>query len=489
MDPEFPVREAPTVQAWPPDGPGQPGASEPVLAMADIQGNVVAGFNKNFQTLLHFRIEDAGAFRRAAAELGRRVATADEVLAFNRLFKRMRDRRGYSSAARSTWVNVAFSFAGLRKLRRDAEHFADPSFRDGAGAAADVLIIVAADDENDLAREVRRTRTLVEQRGATFVGRDEGKVRSDAVGHEHFGFLDGISQPGLRGRASEDPTDLLTPRQNRGVPDEGKPGQELVWPGEFVFGYPGQIGSRDGREPGGDASFDGAGSRQVPDWARDGSYLVFLRLRQDVFRFHRFLRDEGARRGISAEAMGARIVGRWPSGAPVLRAPGGDDPDLADNDCANNHFRFRKDSAPVAAGCGEECCPDRFPRAAGDPQGLVCPLDAHIRKVYPRDDIGVRERRLHRMIRRGIPYGAPSPSTPRRPLDDGEERGLLFLAYMTSIGRQFDFVRDQWVRKADLPVRQAGTDALLDRPDWIVPMGGGAYFTPSVSALEGALSS
>ncbi|HVH02899.1 MAG TPA: hypothetical protein VM891_08155, partial [Amaricoccus sp.] len=74
-------------------------------------------------------------------------------------------------------------------------------------------------------------------------------------------------------------------------------------------------------------------------------------------------------------------------------------------------------------------------------------------------------------------------------LDDGEERGLLFLAYMTSIGRQFDFVRDQWVRKADLPVRQAGTDALLDRPDWIVPMGGGAYFTPSVSALEGALSS
>ena len=93
------------------------------------------------------------------------------------------------------------------------------------------------------------------------------------------------------------------------------------------------------------------------------------------------------------------------------------------------------------------------------------------------------------MVRRGVPFGDPSPSTPDAPREDGEERGLLFLAYMTSIVRQFEFVTDQWIDNADFPVRQAGTDALLGRHDWIVPTGGGNYFTPSVSALTQALSS
>jgi len=516
IDPQFPdVRETPTALAWPPDGPRLPrpdGSDEPVLALGNIQGNVIAGFNKDWQTLVYLRIDDARAFKPAVAELGRLVATADEVLAFNRLYKRMCDRRGYRGSVKATWINVGFSFAGLRKLRQDAEHFADPRFRsglvgqvaaaggapgapdnwrvmDGGERAADVLVIVAGDQAEDVACEVRRVRDLVETRGATFVGQDEGKARRDGLlGHEHFGFLDGISQPGLRGRASEDPTDVLTPRQNRADPGEGKPGQELIWPGEFVFGYPAQVGSRDGIEPGGNASFDGAGSPQVPAWGRDGSYLVFRRLGQDVFRFHRFLRDEGMRLGMSADAVGALLVGRWRSGAPVMRARARDDRRLADDDCANNHFWFQKDTGPVACGRDDQCQPDDFPQAVADPQGRVCPRNAHILKAYPRDILRVEERRLHRMVRRGIPYGDPSRSTPDAPREDGGERGLLFLAYMTSIVRQFEFVSEQWIENADFPVRQAGTDALLGRHDWIVPTGGGNYFTPSVAALTQVLA-
>jgi Dyp-type peroxidase family len=514
-DSGFPgVRESPTALAWPPDGPRLPppdGSAEPVLALANIQGNVIAGFNKDYQTLVYYRIDDARAFRAAVGELGRWVATADEVLAFNRLFKRIGDRRGQSGTVKATWINVAFSFAGLRKLREDAEHFSDPLFRsglidravaprdagapenwkvwDGGDSAADVLIIVAADERHDVECEVRRVRNLVEAHGATCVGQDEGRARcDDLVGHEHFGFLDGISQPGLRGRASEDPTDLITPRQNRGNPTEGKPGQELIWPGEFVFGYPAQVGSRDGVEPGGDASLDGAGSPRVPAWARDGSYLVFRRLRQDVFRFHSFLRDEGVRLRTSAEAVGARIVGRWPSGAPIMRAVADDDRHLADNECANNHFWFRSDTEPVPPGREDQCLPDMFRRAMADPHGRVCPLNAHIRKAYPRDDLDVRNRRMHRMLRRGVPFGDPSASTPSEPRDDGEERGLLFLAYMTSIERQFEFVTNQWIENADFPAEQVGTDALLGRHDWIIPTGGGNYFAPSVCALRQVLS-
>jgi Dyp-type peroxidase family len=309
------------------------------------------------------------------------------------------------------------------------------------------------------------------------------------AGHEHFGFLDGISQPGLRGRASEDATDVLTARQNLADPGEGKPGQDLVWPGEFVFGYPGQVGSRDGLEPGGDASFDGAGSPQVPAWASDGSFLVFRRLGQDVFRFHRFLREEGMRLRMSPAAVGARLVGRWPSGAPLMRAPAADDPTLADNDCANNHFWFQRDTGPVRPGREDQCPPDNFQPAAADPFGRVCPRNAHIKKANPRDLVGGAARRMHRILRRGIPYGDPSPSTPSVPLDDGQERGLLFLAYMTSIVRQFEFVTDHWIENPDFPLARTGTDALLGRQGWIVPTGGGNYFSPSVSALRQALSS
>ena len=38
------------------------------------------------------------------------------------------------------------------------------------------------------------------------------------------------------------------------------------------------------------------------------------------------------------------LIGRWPSGAPILRVPGGDDPALGDDDFANNHFIFDDDT-------------------------------------------------------------------------------------------------------------------------------------------------
>src|SRR5207247_1779609 len=91
--------------------------------MEEIQGNVVAGFSKDFQTLLFLRIEDVPSFKAWLAEFASLVATAEEVIAFNRLFKRTRDRRGYSGSVKASWINVAFSHAGLTKLTTDADAF------------------------------------------------------------------------------------------------------------------------------------------------------------------------------------------------------------------------------------------------------------------------------------------------------------------------------------------------------------------------------
>src|SRR5919198_4098097 len=203
-DPAFPdVRETASLPLLAVNGTSaaRPDAhTEPLLDVKNIQGNVVAGFNKDFQTLLFLRIEDVPAFKAWLAEFAPLVATAEEVLAFNRLFKRTRDRRGYSGTVRASWINIAFSYAALAKLTTDAEGFADTSFRTGivpqSAALGDptspeaeghpdrwlvrdgedgahVLILVAADTLADLEVEGGRVEQLV------FAPRPDGRpVRS-----------------------------------------------------------------------------------------------------------------------------------------------------------------------------------------------------------------------------------------------------------------------------------------------------------------------
>jgi Dyp-type peroxidase family len=476
-----------------------PSAEEPVLRMEDIQGNIVAGFNKPFQRLLYFHIVDAAAFRLALAELVPLVARADHVLDSNRT---IREERGKKQPAenllpptlRKTWVNVAFSYAGLAKLRSDDVHkFADTAFRGGLverlekrdprgterewvvrdgdhEAAADVLVIVAADHDGigvgtgALHMKADEVATLLRRHGGvTALEPDEGAVLVGPTGgREHFGFRDGVSQPGVRGLASSAANDLLTARSNPADPDHGKPGQDMVWPGEFVFGYADQAGSQQRGQA--DWMKNGAGFPRAPAWAKDGSYLVFYRLKQNVHSFHQHLK---ANRGTGTAARhGARVVGRWPSGAPFARTPTRDDHALANDD----EFDFRQAAVPDNA----------------------VPLNAHIRKTNPRSDLPDTTTRLrHRLLRRGIPFGTASASTIDDPgSDDGGNRGLLFLAYMTSIVDQFEFVLTSWVDGADTPVEKAGPDALLGQPskDWIVPTGGGYYFAPSISTLRDVLS-
>ena len=91
------------------------------------------------------------------------------------------------------------------------------------------------------------------------------------------------------------------------------------------------------------------------------------------------------------------------------------------------------------------------------------------------------------MLRRGITFGAKSKSTPEAPEEDEVERGLLFLAYMTSIKYQFEFVMTDWANDKNFHFANAGADALLS-DKWVEPTGGGYYFAPPVSALKNELS-
>jgi Dyp-type peroxidase family len=297
-----------------------------------------------------------------------------------------------------------------------------------------------------------------------------GQTRPDLPGHEHFGFKDGVSQPGVRGRVSAKPDVFLTKRkiaQAEVNMQFAAPGQPLVWPGQFVFGYPSTDHvTGDPVEP----------DKAMPAWLKNGSL----------------------------------IVGRWKSGTPVLRAQANDLPALGASPLANNDFLFTVNSPPPVFLPDVEP-PKPFPEAPADPSGLICPHAAHIRKVNPRDqdsDLGDQFDTLtRRVLRRGIPYGPPIHDPTAA---DGVDRGLHFLCYQTSIVEQFEKLQQDWANNTNAP-QAGGHDVIIGQTadqrrifelftdggassltlttptQWVTPTGGGYFFAPSISTLRDVL--
>jgi Dyp-type peroxidase family len=540
---------------------------EPVLDIHDIQGNSLVGFNQDFQAFLFFKITDAPMAKQWLRRITPRIATVAETLEWRRLFRAVRARTNSEPTGMvATWVNVAFSNNGIRRLRsqHELDQFTDAPFKDGMERRArglgdptapgiggkplgwkvgagetypDILAIVASDSEQVLEAEVSKLLDEIAQlqgasplkpndKGLLLIFKQRGADLGGALkGHEHFGFKDGIAQPGIRGRIADDPQAFLTPRlidpSEPSAKTHSRPGQPLLWPGQFVLGerYPRQ-NDHDRIQPG--PLVD-----PQPPWARNGSFLVFRRLRQDVAGFWRYMHDESQRlaalpgfAAMNAIRLASLLVGRWPSGAPLIRAPLADDPVIAGNDIAINNFNFAGNTVSINLRPG--ATPDVFPSITDDSAGLRCPFAGHVRKVNPRDqntdDLGPDERTLlRRMLRRGIPYGVPV----KDPLKaDAEDRGLLFVSYQTSIEEQFEFVTRRWTNNAENPKSyssnvgkvNAGHDAVMGQAggmrertftltledgtfetlripgEFVTTTGGGYFFAPSISALRDVLS-
>jgi Dyp-type peroxidase family len=427
-----------------------------------IQGNVYPGFNKDEQVFLWIRFPTPEAARAWLKETGPELTSALEVIAFRDLLAHPE----VQPEPRSTWVNLAFSRQGLECLMAPTSSgaFPEPFEKGMAARAADLgddpatwrfgntpeteahaLLVIGADLEADLLQALGVHRARLARHGARdlfldVLGTDcRGANLPDPLkGHEHFGYRDGISKPRLDGSAGT---------------------------GDFVLGYPDAAGQE---------------SASGPAWTRNGSYLVFRRLHQDVAGFHRALEAVAQRAGLESGAqLGAKLFGRWPSGAKLL------DP---------------KDRDPGVTAPAEYTA-DEF---GADPNGELVPCFAHVRKAHPRDPAAGGL--THRLLRRGIPYGPPlaSAGSDGVPQDDGRERGLLFAAYQADLGRQYELVQ-RWLNDRNFPAPQTGQDVIagqgeeparvvLRSPDALPAMfdlhhhvsmtGGGYFFAPSLSAVR-----
>jgi len=437
--------------------------------------------------------------------------------------------RGAKLALPDVLLNVALAFPALALLGLATDGIDDPPFRNGMAGTSlqdpldengvplnwvvgatpettpDVLLILGSDEPAAL----RRAHQLIQaslgktaKQGLRLFYQEYGETLPGET--EHFGFRDGISQPGVRGRLSARPDHALTRRYFS--PDDfraetfARPGQPLIWPGQFLFGYPTQLNDEPA-EPGPEA--------EPPEpWMRDGSMLVFRRLRQDVAAFRAFATEQAVavseqlNRAVTAAEIQAWLVGRWPDGTPLTRSPQAPDQAEAGDVMRVNFFAYQEEEPDaILVDDGR-----RFttPGVAGDDAGLRCPHFAHVRKVNLRDKTTDQGASLRfRILRRGIPYGPAyvenEATTP--------DRGLLFLSYQRSIDPQFITLSATWMNQADAP-EGFGHDLLVgqnlagraaQRPDfegedvqltagqttWVTPTGGGFFFSPAISVLAG----
>jgi Dyp-type peroxidase family len=379
--------------------------------------------------LIFFKVVNTASFRLLMKQhFVKRITNAGRAHDQDRIVQRHRElRTGRHESFHG--LNLGFTKDGLTQLIGPARPKLDPAFEKGADHPETVAILRDAPKSRWVQKFVSdridgvflitganpssvdfQSNELLRPLGSAIkvVYSEMGNARPGTErGHEHFGFLDGISQPGIRG---------LTASSNRMYkPNEGLPGQDLIWPGEFVFGYPGQHPD--------DPVKEGPLPLMAAPWMRNGSFMAFRRLEQKVPEFRKFVADRAARLGMDPELLAARMVGRWKSGAPLELAPLRDNPGLGSDEGRNNDFAF-----------GD----DRFQRK--------CPYAAHIRKVYPRDDVALAEAQRHRIIRAGIPFGpevAPGETTTKH------SRGLMFVCYQTSIERQFEYIQKNYANNPD----------------------------------------
>ena len=323
---------------------------------------------------------------------------------------------------------------------------------------------------------------------------------------EHFGFTDAIGDPVFEGQYGKGEAREAT--GNGAFDGQGR--WRPLATGEFLLGYP-------------DEAQEIAGMAMPLDFSRNGTFVAYRKLHQNVATFRDFLKASAEKLGTvfgvtnpidAHELLMAKIAGRWSDGVPLSRAP-----------TVDAWKQFNKTfpmadpvSQPSAYALREEAV--RTFTFADDPAGIKCPKTSHMRRVNTRDMLdptagatkaaergGSVLNNRRRILRRGLPYGrSPSGTT------DADEHGIVMLATCASLFRQFEFMQQQWLNygldsgagndtcplvgnhaqgdpKAKFVIAadpKAGHPPLIIEglPQFVETRGGDYFFVPSMTALR-----
>ncbi len=330
-----------------------------------------------------------------------------------------------------------------------------------AASSPDVLLLLFDAQQDHLS--TRSSQVTEAATGCRILQILEARTPDD--GRDHFGFMDGISQPKIRQAPKAD-------------------GTSDVDAGEFVLGYP---DSRGEVQP---VPTLGSASEAKDPVGENGTYLVLRQIEQHVDAFHQWFERRGG--GASnRELAAAKLIGRWRDGRPLV-----DSGSSSGAPTPNAYFDFSR---------------DRF--------GLQCPLGAHVRRANPRDDLRGSDQSdnesaklsktivsHHRIIRRGRIYGRLWRPSAEEPQPDSSARGLYFMCLNASISNQFEFIQQAWLNspsfrglyeEVDPIVGPSDTDQreftvqaepvrrrFLDLPRLTTVRGGAYFFMAGIRALR-----
>jgi Dyp-type peroxidase family len=379
------------------------------LDLKDLQGNLVRGYTYPVGAYVFVGISDVARGRAWLRGLIDHVTTAEP----------------WQNGAPESTLNLSFTYSGLEALGvNDALLATFPEdFREGMAARAEALGDVgeSAPEHWEAGLGTGEAHVLVTLYAVDAETLDRARADLDATfgdavklvheqrsealaeGRDHFGFKDGIAQPAIAGSGA-------VPRPGDGLPNQGGGWRELA-PGEFILGYHDEDG--------------GLPLAPMPPFDRNSTYLVYRKMRMHPERMRTYLQKIA--NGRDPAVLAAKLVGRWQDGTPLVSSPHGPDPAIANDPARVNDFRYD-----------------------GDPEGMACPIGAHVRRANPRDMDGFFGGKLsdrHRIIRRGRSYGPPLADGILE--DDGVDRGLIFKCYQADIERQFEMIQSLWIDDGD----------------------------------------
>ncbi len=356
------------------------------------------------------------------------------------------------------------SFSGGMKAR--AQYLNDPAFNEwepGFRGEIHFMLLLAHADPEELGKAVAAVQGDIQHFGVVTVIENGNAIFNDeGAGIEHFGYVDGVSQPLF----FDD--EWRTYKENHGIFQSDT---ELKKTGYIKFdprAEPGLVLTQD---------------VFAEDEQAFGSYFVFRKLEQNVKGFKQAEADLATRLGLEGddrERAGAMLVGRFEDGTPVeVRGK----EELIQGAVFNN-FGYDPDEA------------------------ARCPYHAHIRKTNPRVgpvEDGTQVKNNLAMARRGIPFGTRKDNP-----NDGiiftkpdKEVGLLFMSYQASILNQFEAIQrsaNDTKKGIDHIIGQGDHTAVgnmsrdWNNPDTMTPVsfsqfvylkGGEYFFTPSLQFLRG----
>lgn len=411
--------------------------------LQSLQGNILKGHGRHHTANLFFTLKAGG--EHASRHMLRELANFHVTSAYSQLLdaerfkatgKKHKDEKGGGP-----FVHLALTASGYRVIGESKSMPKDPEFKRGMRHRDSITELkdpALSEWEPDFQKEIHgivlatdgtnagttalaiQLRSLIQAAGGTvFVQQGAALFNNNNEGIEHFGYVDGRSQPLLLVE------DIAEERETAGT---------VRWDPKFP------LGTALVRDPG-----------VKGDPTAFGSYFIFRKLEQRVQAFKTREQEVAdiLKLGTARELAGAMIVGRFEDGTPVTLS------DKARNLKPQNDFDY-----------------------TGDP-GIRCPFHAHIRKMNPRGSgltnkvsQDAEDERSHIMPRRGIPYADKHRAVPPAELPDAKSMeefkekvfkklpkdgvGLLFMAYNADIGRQFKFTQVSWANNRNFPVRPSG---------------------------------